>query len=204
MYTNNSETATYIRITLTRFVSVHKQLICPTVYSHSQGQLVISSERKVLVAQLCLTLCNPMNYMQPTRLLSQWNSPGKNIAVGCHFLLQGIFLTQEQNSGLLHCRQILYCLSQNPPNNSEIYLSKPAVLKSDPRTPVRSLRPFQGSTKPFIFPTDYLYEVSSYLILTNHSRLNTKAGKKIYPSSLKPNLEKICKNEKNATLLICF
>ena len=30
--------------------------------------------------------------------------PGKNTSVGCHFLLQGIFLTQELNLGLLHCR----------------------------------------------------------------------------------------------------
>ena len=29
----------------------------------------------------------------------------------CHFLLQGIFLTQGLNSGLLHYRQVLYCLS---------------------------------------------------------------------------------------------
>ena len=28
--------------------------------------------------------------------------------MGCHFLLQGIFPTQEQNSHLLHCRWILY------------------------------------------------------------------------------------------------
>ena len=28
-----------------------------------------------------------------------------------HFLLQGIFLTQELNLGLLHCRRILYHLS---------------------------------------------------------------------------------------------
>ena len=28
------------------------------------------------------------------------------------FLLQGISLTQESNLGLLHCRQILYCLGQ--------------------------------------------------------------------------------------------
>ena len=28
--------------------------------------------------------------------------------MGCHFLLQGIFPTQELNQGLLHCRQILY------------------------------------------------------------------------------------------------
>ena len=27
--------------------------------------------------------------------------------MGCHFLLQGIFLTQGSNPGLLHCRQIL-------------------------------------------------------------------------------------------------
>ena len=30
---------------------------------------------------------------------------------GCHSLLQGIFLTQGSNPGLLHCRQILYHLS---------------------------------------------------------------------------------------------
>ena len=31
--------------------------------------------------------------------------------MGCHFLLQGIFLTQGSNPGLLHCRQMLYHLS---------------------------------------------------------------------------------------------
>ena len=31
--------------------------------------------------------------------------------MGCHFLLQGIFPTQESNLGLLHCRQTLYRLS---------------------------------------------------------------------------------------------
>ena len=40
--------------------------------------------------------------------------PGKpkNTAVSSLSLLQGIFLTQESNWGLLHCRQILYQLSQ--------------------------------------------------------------------------------------------
>ena len=41
-----------------------------------------------------------------------WDSPGKNIGVGCHSLLQRIFLTQGLKLGLLHCRQILYHLSQ--------------------------------------------------------------------------------------------
>ena len=49
--------------------------------------------------------------MPRTRLLCLWNSTGKNTAVGSHSLLQGIFLTQESNLGLLHCRQILYRLS---------------------------------------------------------------------------------------------
>ena len=34
--------------------------------------------------------------------------PGKNPGVGCHFRLQGIFLTQGSNSHLLLGRQILY------------------------------------------------------------------------------------------------
>ena len=44
-------------------------------------------------------------------LLCPWDFPGKNTRVDCHFLLQRIFLTQELNPGLLHCRQILYWLS---------------------------------------------------------------------------------------------
>ena len=32
--------------------------------------------------------------------------------MSCYFLLQGIFLNQGSNSGLLHYRQMFYCLSQ--------------------------------------------------------------------------------------------
>ena len=59
--------------------------------------------------QSCLTLWDPMDCS--ARLLCPWNSPGKSTGVSCHFLFQGIFLTQEWNPGLLCCRQILYCLS---------------------------------------------------------------------------------------------
>ena len=48
--------------------------------------------------------------MWPTSLLCPWDSPGKNTGVGCHFLLQGVFLTQDTDPDLLHCRQILYQL----------------------------------------------------------------------------------------------
>ena len=98
----------------------------------------------VLVAQTCLTLCNPMDYtvhgILPVRIL-EWvaypspedlpnpgikhrfpalqaasllsEPPGKpmNNGVSSLSLLQGIFLTQELNWGLLHCRRILYQLS---------------------------------------------------------------------------------------------
>ena len=40
-----------------------------------------------------------------------WNFPGKNTGVGCHSLLQGIFLTQGSSLHLLHCRCILHHLS---------------------------------------------------------------------------------------------
>ena len=44
-----------------------------------------------LVTKFCLTLLTPC----------PWNFSGKNIGVSCHFLLQGIFLTQGSNLGLL-------------------------------------------------------------------------------------------------------
>ena len=57
------------------------------------------------------------------RLLCPWNFPGKNTGVSCYFLLQGIFLTQGSNLGLLYCRSKppgkplpswLYCRSKPP------------------------------------------------------------------------------------------
>ena len=62
----------------------------------------------VLIAQLCLTLCNPMDCSLPgssvhgTLQARNWS--------GCHSLLQGKILTQGLNPGLLHCRQTPYHL----------------------------------------------------------------------------------------------
>ena len=63
-----------------------------------------------LVAQSCLTLCDLIGCSPPGSSVHGY-SPGKNIGVGCHALLQGIFPTQGSNPGLLHCRRILYRLS---------------------------------------------------------------------------------------------
>ena len=42
---------------------------------------------------------------------STWNLSGKNTGVGSHALLQGIFLTEGSNPGIIYSRQILYHLS---------------------------------------------------------------------------------------------
>ena len=70
-----------------------------------------------LIPQLCPTLCDPMDCGPPGPSV-HGDSPGKNTAVGCHALLQGIFTPP----GLPHCRQILYHLShQGSPSSSQIH-----------------------------------------------------------------------------------
>ena len=49
--------------------------------------------------------------LQVDSLLSEPPGKLKNTRVGSLSLLQGIFLIQKSNQGLLHCRQILYQLS---------------------------------------------------------------------------------------------
>ena len=49
--------------------------------------------------------------LKPARLFYPWNSPGKNTGVGNHSLLQGFFLTQGSNPGLLHCRWTFFFLT---------------------------------------------------------------------------------------------
>jgi len=52
-----------------------------------------------------------------------------NTEVGCHFLLQVIYLTQELTSHLLHCRQILYQLSyERSPKLKDAMKLKDAVF----------------------------------------------------------------------------
>ena len=59
----------------------------------------------------------------PIRLLSPWDSPGKNTEVGSHALLRRIFLTQGAYLHLLwllHCRQILYCWATGEAHRNEM------------------------------------------------------------------------------------
>ena len=66
----------------------------------------------VLVTQLCLILTSSWTVACQTPLSMEFSR--QEHWSGLHALLQGIFLTQGSNPGLLHCRQILYCWSHPP------------------------------------------------------------------------------------------
>ena len=46
---------------------------------YSEGKMVFSVCAQSI--QLCPTLCNPMDPMEPAKLLCPWDSPGKNTGV---------------------------------------------------------------------------------------------------------------------------
>ena len=91
--------------------------------------------------------------LQTARLLCACDSPGRNTGVRCDFLLQRIFLTQESNPGLLHCRQILYRLSyERSPLISKVKVARLTLCGSPcHNSGVGSLSLLQG-----IFPTQGL------------------------------------------------
>ena len=81
--------------------------LCTCVYVQVRNKIKqVHSSDEVL----CPTLCNPMDCSPPGSSV-HGDSPGQNTGMVCHVLLQGIFLTQGLNPGLLHFRQILYQMS---------------------------------------------------------------------------------------------
>ena len=84
---------------------------------------------------------------QPARLLCPWDSSGKNTGMGCHFLLQGILLTQGSNLHLLHCRQIL------PQGSPSIFL---LLLKLEMLTVLTYFKlPRQGNFNSSLSPSSF-------------------------------------------------
>ena len=100
----------------------------PNAEKHHNFKLVLLHCKKlevcVLFTQSHLTLCYPTNY-KPIRLLCPWNSPSKNTGVGCHSLLQEIFLTQDQTPVYqLQVDCLLLEEARRPPMKCYIYDSK--------------------------------------------------------------------------------
>ena len=65
------------------------------------------NDNKTVVCVCCMHACSVLSNSlrplgpQPAGFLRPWNSLGKSTGVGCHFLLQRIFLTQGLNLHLL-------------------------------------------------------------------------------------------------------
>ena len=124
----------------------------------------------------CLTLCNPMDCNLPGSSVPR-DSLGRNTGVGCHFLLQGIFLTQGSNPGLLHWQ--VGSLPLMPPGKPSFVLSSrqssshlgvftlflfklcvfPAAISGlEPLlSMLTSERAFKSSWFFFLFPFKYLF-----------------------------------------------
>ena len=88
--------------------------------------------------------------LQPASLLCPWDSPGKNTGVGCHALLQRIFLTQGSNPHplcLLHwqvgslplgppgslCVCVSVCASWRPRRVHGIFITQVLVQVQKPK-----------------------------------------------------------------------
>ena len=72
----------------------------PLASEATWGELDSNDTESVLSCSVTSSSSSPHG-LWPARFLSSWNSLGKNTGVGSHSLLQGIFLTQGSNQGLL-------------------------------------------------------------------------------------------------------
>ena len=86
--------------------------VCACVYMHA-------------CVHACLVVSNSLwlHGLWPTRFLCPWNFKGRNTGIGCHFLLLGIFLTQELNLHLLHwqAHSLSLCCLGSPTNMDMLY-----------------------------------------------------------------------------------
>ena len=122
--------------------SYNKDFFCTKHSSECWGHLGwCDPEMKVKVTQSCLTLCDPVDYT-------------------VHGILQSVALPfsrrsspQGSNPGLLHCRQILYCLShQGNPRILE-WVTYPFSRGSSQPRPIEPGSPaLQGDSFPAKLP----------------------------------------------------
>ena len=88
--------------------------------THKHTKLRTSTIYWILIVYLCCALlrlsvmtdCDPVDCSSPSSSVHR-DSPDKNIGVGCHALIRGIFPTQGSHPGFPHCRRII--LMSEPP-----------------------------------------------------------------------------------------
>ena len=97
--------------------SIEIRLVVPKVFHNKIWILIHFSFLFPVYVYVCVSCLVVSNSLQPHGLHVARQAPlsmgfsRQEYWSGLPFLLQGIFLTQELNLGLLHCRQILYHLS---------------------------------------------------------------------------------------------
>ena len=98
-----------VRLPLSSVVleSKKRKFVTTSTFSPLICHEVAGSDDSILVSESCSVVSESLRLHG---LYSPRNSPGQNTGVGSLPLLQGIFPTQGLNSGLLHCRQIIYQL----------------------------------------------------------------------------------------------
>ena len=97
---------------VTCFPSVHKMTKLNSSLTHKFNNVQCHcSKCCAIVSHSVMSDSLQPHECSPPGSSDRGDSPGKNTGVGCHALLQGIIPTQGLNSGLFHCRQILYYVS---------------------------------------------------------------------------------------------
>ena len=118
----------------------------------------------------------------PARIFCPWAFPGKNTGVGCHFLLQGIFLTQGPNPSLLHWQaDSLLLVPPEQPTFQSVQFSCSGIYD-----PLRPHRP-QHTRPSCPWPTTGVYWIScplsAWCHLTVSSSVVSSSCPQSYPAS---------------------
>ena len=81
---------------------------------HSKHRILAAAAKSL---QSCPTLCDPIEGSPPAPP-RPWDSPGKDIGVGCHFLLQCMKVKSEREvaQSCLTLRDPMDCSPQAPPS----------------------------------------------------------------------------------------
>ena len=91
---------------------------CTAVHAVAKGQTLLKTDLLIIYTHIyvCVNFSVLFNSLLPPRTVVHKTPlstelPRQEYWSGCHSLIQGIFPSQGWNSGLLHCRQILYHMS---------------------------------------------------------------------------------------------
>ena len=168
---HTSTSTTLAQTTITSYLDYHNSILsaCPNSALHVFTQVSkVRAVKCVYMLSHSMVSASLWSYgLWPARLLCPWDSPGKNTGVGCHFLLQGIFLTQGLNPCLLHCRWILYHWATGEALRATIFLlfpkSIPFFQNKKPTSHKIRLHLTAQSSGPFTLYLVYLLQPPHWL-----------------------------------------